>query len=193
MFGQTPAELGVHLRRGAGLCLVLVLMDVTLRPAVLAVQQATIGQHPLDLLLLYPQHGVKLVAAWMWGWWLLPYLAPFILWKLAGLPVTPEAVPVVLATVFFVASAPLAFSVLRGLGVDVRRIPELRVSWRVLALLGLVSSLMNVAVAHSVYYSAVPPELHLVGVATMLIGDMAGLMAVLLAMMLAFRWSRLAA
>jgi hypothetical protein len=192
MTALEQADIGTHVRRAGFLCLALLLLDVAAKPAILSVQEAAIGEHPLNLMILYPQHGIKLIAAWMWGWWLVPYLIPFILWKISGAPVTPETLPVILATVFFVASAPLAFSVLRGMGVDVRRIPELRLNWRVLALLGLVSSLMNVAVVHSVFYSHVPAELHLTGVVVMLVGDMLGLMAVLLTVMLAFRWTRLA-
>lgn len=147
----------------------------------------------LDLLatLLFLPHGVKIVAAWLFGWRALAYLAPALAWRIGfgGVIDIPRLEFAVMAT-FLMASAPLAFAVLRLFGIDVMKDRALAMNWRVLLFVGLVSSAMNAVAIHAIAFHHLPAQEHLPGMLRIVAGDMTGLLAVLGVLMLGARWWR---
>lgn len=147
----------------------------------------------IDLLatLIFLPHGVKILAAWIFGWRALVYLLPALVWRIVdgGTINMPRVEFAVMAT-FLMASAPLAFSVMRAFGIDVIGDRALAMNWRVVLFVGLVSSVMNAIAIHLIAFSDLPAQQHLSGMLRVMVGDMVGLLVLLTVLMLGARLLR---
>ncbi|HSF64104.1 MAG TPA: hypothetical protein VLA78_06935 [Paracoccaceae bacterium] len=154
-------------------------------------QTSVVPEIDLTATLVFLPHGVKIVAAWMFGWRALAYLLPALAWRIAngGAIDIPRIEFAVMAT-FLMASAPLAFSLMRAFGIDVIGDRALAMNWRVLMFVGLVSSVMNAVAIHVIAFHELPATEHLPGMFRIVAGDMVGLFVVLALLMLGARWLR---
>lgn len=147
----------------------------------------------IDLLatLIFLPHGVKIVAAWLFGWRALAYLAPALALRVVeGGMIDVSTAEFVVMSAFLMASAPLAFSVMRSFGIDVIGDRALSMNWRVVLFVGMVSSGMNAVAIHVIGYQELPAQQHLPGMMRIVVGDMVGLFVVLAVLMLGARWAR---
>lgn len=155
------------------------------------IQTQVLTEIDLQATLVFLPHGVKIVAAWVFGWRALAYLLPALAFRIftGGSIDIPRAEFALLAT-FLMASAPLSFSVMRAFGIDVIGDRFLSMNWRVLLFVGLVSSVMNAVAIHVIAFHELPAQEHLPGMLRVVAGDMVGLFVVLTMLMMASRWMR---
>ena len=138
---------------------------------------------------LFFPHGVVVVFGWMYGWAAMPLLYPAALlsvWLMNG-PIALD--PVVMGVLGAkLVAVPLAFDIFRLAGMDARGAGT-AASWKMLVAVGLLGAILG-----NVPRVAVGPCCGEMGLADRLVtyantvaGDMAGLIAVLVAVMLFFR------
>jgi hypothetical protein len=145
--------------------------------------------------LIFLMHGVTVIAAWLYRWASVLYIAPgLVIGGLLfgqGLPVLdPTSVWVVAAT--SLAVAPLGFAMMDWAGIGCSPSQRLdRKCWRVLVLAGLKASffgyLLRAGLAKLTAAEAVLDAAH---AAQTMLSEMLGLMTMLVLLMLVFRWSR---
>lgn len=154
------------------------------------IQEGVVGQIPLFASLLYLPHGVRVLAAQFYGWKSVVLLAPaaiqthYYLLGWEGLSGS-SYVPAFWATI----CAPLSFTLLKMLNLDVRGDARYMCNWRYLLLVGALASVMNAAGA-SLYYSNLTPLEAARSALAFLIGDIGGQFVMMFLLMLSFRWAR---
>lgn len=138
--------------------------------------------------LIYLPHGVMVLLAWFYGWLAVPIVMPatFVsVWLLRGSSVFEPTL--ILLTLLKIIAAPLAFSLFRLGGLDARGAGQ-ALNWRVLFLIGLVQSLFS---NQARFWLGCCGELSfsqtVLAFAGSVIGDMTGLLVVMLGAMLFFR------
>ena len=140
----------------------------------------------LPYVMVAPLHGVRILAAWFFGWWSVVVLAPsaaYFYWVMRDQMAFDAGVHLV--SLIHLCSGPLAFSLLRlALGSPDR---PMRFEWRCIMLAGMISALVN-AFALGFYLA---PELDsrslLLWVIGRVVASMLGLLLVLLASLAALR------
>ncbi len=138
--------------------------------------------------IIYLPHGVMVLLAWVYGWMAVPIVLPatvLSVWLLRG----PEALePAILVLITLkVIAAPLVFDLFRLGGIDARGVGQ-RLNWRVLFLIGLVqSTFSNQARFWLGCCGDLTSDQLLRAFAGSMIGDMLGLLVVMMAAMFFFR------
>lgn len=141
--------------------------------------------------IIYLPHGVLVLLAWFYGWLSVPIVLPatfLATWLLRGEMVFEPAL--MLLTVLKAAMAPLAFELFRLAGIDARG-QGMALNWRVLFLIGLVQSLMS---NQARFWLGCCGDLSsrelLMAFAGSVLGDMTGLLVVMVGAMYFFRAMR---
>ncbi len=141
--------------------------------------------------LIYLPHGVLVLLAWFYGWLAVPVVLPATLlsvWLLRGPAMFEPAL--LLLIVIKVVAAPLTFDLFRLGGVDARGAGQ-ALNWRVLFLIGLVQSVFsNQARFWMGCCGELTADQLLLAFSGSLIGDMVGLLVVMLGAMFFFRAMR---
>ena len=167
----------------ASLCYVVASL-VTFR--VLApIQDLFLPQFPSRASLLFLPHGVRVLSAWLLGWRAVPALLPgvFIVFAFIAGPATLQ--PGRLAAIAVaVSAAPLVFWVMAVLGRDVRPDPDRTPCLSCVLGAGAVSSVM-IALLTNLLLGTGPQDF-----LAYFIGDIFGLLALMLILMLVFRMMR---
>lgn len=141
--------------------------------------------------IIYLPHGVMLLLAWVYGWMAVPIILPASLlavWLLRG----EDAFGSMLLTLTLLKSvaAPLAFELFRLGGIDARGAGQ-GLNWRVLFLVGLVQSVFS---NQARFWLGCCGELSadqlLLAFSGSLIGDMMGLVFIMIGAMFFFRAMR---
>ena len=102
--------------------------------------------------LVFLPHGVRVLAAWLWGWRAIPALLPGALathlWLqgIGGI-VTAD----ILALIAGVVAAPAVFEALKAAGLDLTMPARRRLAWRDVLAVGLGASFCNSLVTNLVY------------------------------------------
>ena len=144
--------------------------------------------------LIYLPHGVRVLATWALGWRAIPVLA--LANYAAAWAFIPESTltflePVHLASVFVGAAAPfIVFEVLRLFGRTAYFGRGRQSSWRTLLLAGALASILNSLGQSVVYAGLITAEIQTSVLFFYLVGDTAGLIVCLIALMFGFRWYR---
>ena len=136
--------------------------------------------------LLFLPHGVRVLAAWAWGWRAVPLLAPGALattWHYHGAGMAEPAILASLAV--SVVAAPLAFALLARCGIDCRFGSPRAVSWRAVMAVAALAGIINTGGSALIHGDH--PGVTLVR----LVGDVTGAMLVFLVLMAGFRLARL--
>lgn len=137
-------------------------------------------------------HGMKVVLAWMFGWMSLVIVVPVVL--IYSLFINgPEQVSGKYLALQALKSAlvPLSFDVARWLALDSRRSPACGSEWRWLLVVGLISAVVVELFRYGGgCCGAETTRQQINGLVVSLLGDMLGLILVLGALMLWFRWRR---
>ncbi|MBE3637314.1 hypothetical protein ICN82_03745 [Mangrovicoccus sp. HB182678] len=144
--------------------------------------------------LLYLPHGVRVLSAWLLGGRaILPLAAGAFLSELLFTPPTLFAAtdPVILVSILIgAAAAPAAFALMRLAGRPLAAGQERRVHWRWLLLAGMLASLLNSAGQGLVFADLIQPGQAVAVALVYALGDLAGLVATTLVLMMIFRWMR---
>ncbi len=136
--------------------------------------------------LIFLPHGVRIIAAWLYGWRATIYILP-------GAYITHLArihddhslsLSDLLGPAFGVLCASLCFSGLACLGHDLRFDASNRTNWRDILLVGALASIINSAGTNLVYGNGLEVT------AAYFIGDILGMIAVMLVLMFSFRLHR---
>ncbi len=152
---------------------------------VLPVQNLFFPEYTSRASLLFLPHGIRVLAAWLMGWRAVLALLPGVFlsfFYVAGLEVFS---PSRLAGIFIaVTIAPATFELFRLLGINLAPRPERTPCWICIMIVGLVASVAGSMLTNLAFGSA-PVDYF-----AYVIGDMAGLFFLMLALMLIFRWMR---
>ena len=149
--------------------------------------QRSVFDDSISFTVLQLLHGVRVIAAWTFGWWSILMLLPcvgfiYLTLHMAGLPITTERYVV---SAVHIVSAPVCFAILRiVLPEDDRRSTR---EWRVVMLAGTLSAVFN-ALALGFYFTPdVTTRQAFVWLAGLIVAQIAGLFVVLLAFRLGLR------
>lgn len=141
---------------------------------------------------VYLPHGVLVLLAWFYGWLSVPIVLPATLLAVVMLRGIDGLAPMLLLLVTLkTMAAPLTFDLFRLAGIDSRG-PGMALNWRVLFLIGLVQSLISNQLR---FWMGCCGELTadqlLTAFTGSVLGDMVGLLVVMLGAMFFFRALRL--
>lgn len=138
--------------------------------------------------LVYLPHGVLVLLAWFYGWLSVPIVLPatvLSVWLLRGTDALTAMVFLLVA--IKCVAAPLAFDLFRLAGIDARG-PGQALNWRVLFLIGLVQSVIsNQARFWLGCCGDLSADQLMLAFSGSVLGDMVGLLAVMLGAMFFFR------
>jgi hypothetical protein len=145
--------------------------------------------------LMYLPHGIRILATWALGWRAVPALV------LANLAASALFVPD--STLQFLESAHAmgvfvgavsafaAFEISRALGVNLYFGGAQQINWKGILSVGILASIINSIGQSYVYGDLIALGDRLPVLMVYLLGDVIGLIACLIALMLVFRWQRL--
>ncbi|WP_417743684.1 hypothetical protein [Salipiger sp.] len=144
--------------------------------------------------LLYLPHGVRVLATWLLGRAAIPALCvgAFLsecIFADAGIGSASE--PIVLISILIGAvAAPAAFELMRAFGFNLYANERLRVHWKWLLLVGMLASVINSVGQSLVFSGVILSNWSAVVLVAYAVGDLFGLIATTLILMLVFRWMR---
>lgn len=135
--------------------------------------------------LLFLPHGVRVLAAWLMGWRAVIALLPGVFIVFAYLGGSDVFLPSRLQAIFIaVVSAPAVFHVLKVLGWDLFPRPDRTPCWSCVMVAGVLSSVL-LSVTTNMAFGSAPSEY-----IAFLIGDIFGLLFLMLGLFYAFRFTR---
>lgn len=152
---------------------------------VMPVQDAVLPAFGNYASLLFLPHGVRVIAAWMYGWRSILFLAPgailthSYLYGSAGF-----SLDYMVAVFSGVVCAALGFWLFARLGLDFRIDRSDRVNWRDVMLVGAAASIVN-SVGTKIFF-----DNDLATASARLVGDVTGMVASIVILMLMFRAAR---
>lgn len=153
--------------------------------AVMPLQNAVMPAFGNYASVIFLPHGVRVVAAWLYGWRSLPFLAPGAILTHSYLYGTAGfSVDYMMAVFFGVFCAALSFWFLALLGMDFRLHKSKRVNWRDVMLAGVMASVLN-SFGTSVFY-----DNDLTTASARFVGDVTGMIVSMFILMLIFRLLR---
>lgn len=145
------------------------------------------GQNDLVIFGIYLPHAVRVLAAYLFSWWSLAYQIPAMIWHFLVVGTYPLNTAYLFLVFAFSMSAPLVFSVLKYMGIDIHGMNRLRANWRPLLLVGFLASLTNAVVLFSVMGPHMAADDHMLMMSSMIVGDVAGLIVGMLMLVFLFR------
>lgn len=135
--------------------------------------------------ILFLPHGVRVLTAWLYGWRALLLLAPSALLTHAYLFGTEGfSTNYFFAALFGLFCATFTFWLFAKLGMNFRQGQARLASWREILLAGSFASIINVA-GTSYFYG-----FEIQSASAYFVGDLGGLLAAMVVLMLCFRWLR---
>ncbi len=171
------------------ICVVYVLVYWTQNGPVRLLQTAIVGDVlPFEVINLV--HGVRILTAWIFGWWSIAVLLPATVFVYAtgvaqgGWGVIDIGFHAVAVT--YLVSGPLAFHVMALVLPERHR--RSRFEWRVLLLAGFLSAVLNSIVYGLVLIPYDPPSAGLAWFAGHVVSQLLGLAFLLWAAMVFLRW-----
>lgn len=152
---------------------------------VMPVQDSVLPEFGNYASLVFLAHGVRVIAAWMYGWRSLLFLAPgavlthSYLYGAGGF-----SFDYMVAVFSGVVCAALGFWAFARLGLDFRLSDRNRVNWRDVMLVGAAASIVN-SVGTKIFF-----DNDLATASARLVGDVTGMVASIVILMLMFRAAR---
>ena len=154
------------------------------------VQRMFIPEVTLFAALIFPPHGVRVLAAWFFGWRSFVYL--YLATTIAHFVLTPDAPLEFKSFISWTITsgcAALSFSILQLVKFDVSsEISQIRKdTWQKLMLVAFVSSILN-SIGHNLLFAGqILPENSLKTLLAFMVGDTLGTFVAFFALMLVFR------
>lgn len=158
------------------------------------VQSFFLPEYTVFASLIYLPHGIRVLATWAFGWRAIPALVCGVCmsaWLFSPTEDLAFLEPALLMGILIGAfSAFLAFELVRGVGYDHYFGSSKKPNWKVLIMIGAISSIIN-SVGQTLVYSG------LIGLgkasgtlAIYAAGDLVGLVVCMTVLMFYFRWAR---
>ena len=135
--------------------------------------------------LIFLPHGIRVIAAWLYGWTSVLYLLPiqaYLHW--ARVDLVGADLGVILMPVFGLICVPLVFEIAARLGTDMRLSAGYITSWRNVVAVGGVASVINAVGSNAITGNSMQTMIFY------LIGDIMGMLVLITATMLFFRMLR---
>lgn len=152
---------------------------------IMPLQNAFFPEYPSRASLLFLPHGVRVLSAWLLGWRAIPALLPGVFLVFLYIGGTDAFLPSrMMAMAIAVTVAPAVFYLLRYLGWDLFPAPEKTPCWPCIMVVGVVTSFLMSSLTNLAFGSAT------VEYVAYLIGDVAGLFFLMLALLYSFRLFR---
>jgi hypothetical protein len=149
------------------------------------VQRAVLPEFSHHASILFLPHGVRVLTAWLYGWRALLLLAPSSLLTHAYLYGTAGfSGGLFSAALLGIFCATFSFWFLAKIRMDYRFALARKISWREILLAGSLASVFNV-VGSSYFYG-----FEIQSASAYFVGDLGGLLASMVILMLGFRWMR---
>jgi hypothetical protein len=136
--------------------------------------------------LIFLPHGIRILVVWLYGWWGALYLLPVIV--LTTAVYSPEleiTVSMMVLSATSVAAVVLSFLICRALGILSFAFEAATASWKELLLIGSMAAFLN-----AVLHWLVLPNASRFDFSAIFIGDILGLLLMLILLMLTFRAAR---
>ncbi|MBF9039956.1 hypothetical protein LSUCC0387_03525 [Rhodobacterales bacterium LSUCC0387] len=170
-----------------------VIAMILVKEVIVPAQQTYLPSVTVFAALIFPLHGVRVIAAWLFGAWSVVYLfaANFFMHFI----LTPDAdltTKSILAWFLVSSVAFVTFETLRLAGVNLYAAnrPTTLATWRHLLIVGFISSVLN-SVGHNIIFASnILPQDSIPIMAAFLIGDTTGTLVCFGALMLMFRGLR---
>jgi len=158
------------------------------------VQGIFLPEYTVFASLIYLPHGIRVLATWAFGWRAIPALVCGVCmsaWLFSPtndlLFLEPSLLMGILVGAF---SAFLAFELVRLVGYDQYYGRSEIVNWKVLIMIGAISSIIN-SVGQTLVYSGLIGQGKVPGtLAIYAVGDLVGLIVCMVVLMFCFRWAR---
>jgi uncharacterized membrane protein len=158
---------------------------------VFPLQKVVMPEVSLYASVLYLPHGVRVLATWAMGWRAIPAL--FLGLALSNFIFLPADMKLhfdavmIPAVLVGAASSFLAFEAVRFLGFDLYYGGQRRIEWRGLVAVGALASLIHSVLQSVIHSDLMSFEALVVAPLIYVIGDVAGLVVCMLALMFLFR------
>ncbi len=133
--------------------------------------------------LTYLPHGLRVIAAWLYGWRSIPYLAPgAYLVHVSRISEHPElwTLGETLQPIFGIICVAMTFEIVARFGADLRLRPGFRAPWRSVLLVGALASVINAIGSNLIVQNPVDVMLGY------LVGDILGMIVLFLMTMFLF-------
>lgn len=135
--------------------------------------------------LIFLPHGVRVIGAWLYGWRAILFLLPgTYLTHLTRFHHSDITLPMMIAPMTGVVCASICFGLLAAMGADLRLRSGRIANWRDIILTGAAASVLNAA--GTSYFYGNP----LNSAAAYFIGDLIGMLAMFMGLMMTFRLMR---
>lgn len=135
--------------------------------------------------LLFLPHGIRVIAAWLYGWKSILYLAPASyathLWRLDGEFISWSVFMMPFVGMVCVAAT---FAVVARAGADLRLRPGYIAPWKDVLLVGALASAMNAVFTNFLAQNPLDTILYY------LLGDVLGMLTLFVALMFTFKFAR---
>lgn len=170
-----------------------VISMILVKEVIVPAQQTYLPSVTVFAALIFPLHGVRVIAAWLFGAWSVVYLfaANFFMHFI----LTPDAeitTQSILAWLLVSSVAFVTFEALRLAGINLYAVnrPITLTTWRHLLIVAFLSSILN-SIGHNIIFAAhILPQDSIPIMAAFLIGDTIGTIVCFGALMLTFRGLR---
>lgn len=144
--------------------------------------------------LLFPAHGIRVLSAWLFGWKSIPYLicATLAADTLLESQFTAANLELAYTTLLTTSVAWISFQILLigGIKIEVGERHVFLSTWRLLLLVGFISSLLNSFGHNYILSGELLPEHTFLTLAAFVIGDTTGTVFCFATLMILFRYFR---
>lgn len=159
------------------------------------VQSVVLPEKTVFAALIYLPHGVRVLATWAFGWRAIPALvigSSIAVWLFTPDENLDLLEPAMLESIIAGAvSAFLAFELMKVAGFNFYLGSKKRLDWKGMLMIGAISSVIN-SIAQTLIFSGFIGLDQFIEVLFMYtVGDLAGLILCMFALMFVFRWFRL--
>lgn len=132
--------------------------------------------------LIFLPHGIRIIAAWLYGWRAVLYILPGTYlthaFRMQGVSID---LWILMAPMFGVVCASLCFDLLARLGLDLRFRAEGNTNWRDIIMVGVLASMVNSVGANLFFQNDTYTAL------AYFVGDVLGMLLLMLCLMWGFR------
>jgi hypothetical protein len=160
---------------------------------VVPVQKLIMPETAVIAAFLFPGHGVRVLSAWLFGWKSIPYLiCATLITHLLLEGGFAANINLFYTTILVSSVAWVAFLILRtaGINIEVGERHNTLSTWRLLLLVGFISSVLN-SIGHNLILAGVIlPEESAITLVTFMIGDTLGTFFSFIILMSLFRYFR---
>ncbi len=155
---------------------------------IMPLQKSLLGLTWATFPIIVLAHGLRVLVAWMYGWYSVPILLPALVYVIImrfGFAWPP--IENLIAYGLVLISAPLTISVLGLFGIAAREVQNTRTWWRAILLVGILSSMINSIAVHALIPFNGTVQQAMFSLMIGIVSGVAGLAVVALGLLVVFR------